>query len=1084
MWRAWMAAGRFFRAVRPNGRSWRWRQRWWLRQPWMPRILNSIVILLGLGLLLRALASVVSVFLPHDLPLLDHLGCHDPGIPCQVTNSIISTVAPLLIGPFLFVSFTLWRVRRPLLKAAKREPAQLVETAGQIIGDIVGRDDVCELLQQQLSGRKVRRPYVIVGGIGTGKTALLVRLTELLAKGGAVPVPIRVRDASADVDFLGLAKEKFLNQTQSSGLLASSAERAWDRLYRTGKIVVLADGLEEALANETNVDQERDHRVRSAVTHAKKLGYPLVIASREHEALSALDAALFRLEPLGPQAALGHIEDKRGAGDKRRLAWIIATAEVVTAPLYLQITRELRENDQLSDELETRGADRVRLRMNLAGAWVGAVIAGTLDKHPAPLSDAERKATVYQLAALACCGLAEDRIEVAIDRYEERGAPKLKAALEKAIQPTEPLTIEEIPKERDRRESRKKPHMSQPAWKVNMQVAASHGARLGLVERRGKGVRFPHGQMQAYLGSWLIGEALKDSDFVRRAFKKPGRELLIALVMFSRRKPEPEGPSAPDCKGRSLSWLSKRLCRAANTPSLIGVKRIEVLTAAVEVDSVIGASNHREALGMLVACWTQVSSWEDAPCDAKLLAVATVGCVARRLTSEEEKKEEGRRLASEKSSVDGDVKADSSKIRDVDHSEAEFEKALERSVESSPAYGFYLQLYKICCNEPNYRIRLAAAVEIGKGGSHAFEELEDAFRANMPEDMANATKGRRKQIGDPEKTLSDGENRYRYSAQAWLLPMLIGSGAGEEAKKLLWDWLQMVGDVMPPWLEAALAQGFKHAANQLPKSARDGAARRAHLVARAEGMLEKAEYWFSRLTLLHALGLWAISGKLYVADDEAAPRDPRQVVEGWIGQEPHRFVREAGRLVVTALETGHPERFIWVDESSVTTTVGSMSRPIGSDEMREMLISPSAGWLVLDREARQLVADVMILLTLAERGDRPEDWARNYDRINQDSLPDCLTVERTLHLRPTDTPGAPHRLPGARCKDGCPVKLCPYPLKGQKPYRVELSETFCRDQRELLELLSLSTFKAAAWQNAGRSELKKFWREMERRART
>jgi len=212
-------------------------------------------------------------------------------------------------------------------------------------------------------------------------------------------------------------------------------------------------------------------------------------------------------------------------------------------------------------------------------------------------------------------------------------------------------------------------------------------------------------------------------------------------------------------------------------------------------------------------------------------------------------------------------------------------------------------------------------------------------------------------------------------------------------------------------------------------------------------------------------------------------------VERWIGQETwdqeHRFVREASKLAVKALETERPERYMWIDESGVATTVGSRSRRHAPQAMRPLWIPPSAGWLVLDKRAQQLVADVLILLTLAERGDTQQDWVRNLGRINTSALPHCLTQERTDHLRPNETAGVTQRSPGETCKGGCPVGLCPYPPKGQHPYRVELGEAFCRKQRLLLgRKTSLPFGKRPKWQNAPRWELRGYWRQMEDRART
>ena len=42
------------------------------------------------------------------------------------------------------------------------------------------------------------RPHLLVGGVGAGKTAVLVRLTEFLAA-GAVPVPIRLRTPETEL---------------------------------------------------------------------------------------------------------------------------------------------------------------------------------------------------------------------------------------------------------------------------------------------------------------------------------------------------------------------------------------------------------------------------------------------------------------------------------------------------------------------------------------------------------------------------------------------------------------------------------------------------------------------------------------------------------------------------------------------------------------------------------------------------------------------------------------------------------------------------------------------------------------------
>jgi Ni2+-binding GTPase involved in maturation of urease and hydrogenase len=91
---------------------------------------------------------------------------------------------------------------------------------------------------------QTRRPHVVVGGIGMGKTALLVRMTKLLAHQRAVPVAIRLRDAQTSLDFRELAREKFIADLQPNILSDAEGEKVWRQLLKEGRIVVLADGLE------------------------------------------------------------------------------------------------------------------------------------------------------------------------------------------------------------------------------------------------------------------------------------------------------------------------------------------------------------------------------------------------------------------------------------------------------------------------------------------------------------------------------------------------------------------------------------------------------------------------------------------------------------------------------------------------------------------------------------------------------------------------------------------------------------------------------------------------------------------------
>src|SRR5258708_5031080 len=328
----------------PSGRSSRagvdepakWRSR---------RLLRLVTALTAVAVLIFVLwlAWVVYLFFvrggPSGAVLDPDRRCSSLGFSCGILTNVLASGALVALAS----SFVLWRLfglqRRYRVKALQAS-RDLVPTAGAIIDKVVGRDDLCKAVMADLHDRG-SRPHVIVGGVGTGKTAVLVRLTELLAEKHAIPVPIRLRDATTELDFESMARDRFLSEVNPGLISAAEGEKIWRRLRGDGKIIVLADGLEEAIIG-TSAEPERDNIIREAIRRAHKQHLPLVIASRPHDPLRATDAAIVNLEPLSYEAALAYIGSDGTSEDERRLAWIVETAEVVEAPLYLQITRELQ----------------------------------------------------------------------------------------------------------------------------------------------------------------------------------------------------------------------------------------------------------------------------------------------------------------------------------------------------------------------------------------------------------------------------------------------------------------------------------------------------------------------------------------------------------------------------------------------------------------------------------------------------------------------------------------------------------------------------------------------------------------------
>ena len=1032
-----------------------------------------------------------------------------PGILTRINNSCgknslacgteVGFLVPLLsvaAASAIFLFFRLRRVTSPVVKRAKTKPQRVVETAPPDIGRIVGRDELCRVIMEDIRDSDTRRPHMLVGGVGAGKTAVLVRLTSLFAEHHAVAVPIRLRDAKEGLNFRDMAHTRFLAMAESSMLSADDAEKVWRQLSKDDKIIVIADGLEEALTEGTpSVQEDRDNLIRLAIHRARELRLPLIIASRPHDPLRGADATIMELEPLSEEAALEYIDPRRSKADARWLDWIVETAGLTELPLYLQITRQLFRSgrlDYLSAERAVRvdipSMDRSGLRVYLLSTWMKALFEGHLI-GTVSLNSAEREATVKWLSALACIGLLGDTIDVKYeDYYEDKPDDQPELSPSPKYQ-TIDNDIQSIP------ENDKLPR------RPDIRLAVTWGGQLNLVEAHGDGLRFPHSIMQAYLASRFMSTALQDSKFQEDAkarLKNPGREFLIALVLYARS--EPEAPAAEQLvaaaaksqtagvsdagtgTGAAASTSAGEMQDPSQTAlcSDVGpirdvlwscakgaeddVKKLDLYAAALEIDSFIKASRHPEIAENVASDWKDIRGRDQRTIDeAKMGLVSRFGDAVR-------------------------VVADrpSRGLSKID-----------------PAYGELLEMGR---SELSYPIRLAIAQEIGAGGDEAFRVLHEP-RHNAPGTTRmnaawlNGTAPANGQTGNTDKNRA---LRGR-TLCAWLTPLLVGSvnKCSNEARQELALSLERVGrerddggGYFPLALEVALAQGFKYAANRRlhhPHALRET---RDYMAEQALEMLKKARFWFTQLTLIHALCLWEMPDPSTSRDDKtgrrgngrsAAEKQPHQrgsnpgaTVGHWLKvakNGKHPFVAQAGKLAVEALKTGQPERFLWIDESGIVSSVGSRAAQASEDRKHHLWIPPSAGWAALDPRAQQLVADVLLLLNLAERGEGPDEIEQRLRRVEVNELPLCFTNNRDP-LDPKMTVGGLYKAPGRNCTDGCAHKLCPYPPAGVQPYRSELSEAFCRGQQTLLR-----RGLTAPWQTIPRSNLKHFWERMADRAR-
>jgi hypothetical protein len=652
---------------------------------------------------------------------------------------------------------------------------------------------------------------------------------------------------------------------------------------------------------------------------------------------------------------------------------------------------------------------------------------------------------------------------------------------------------------------------------VDARLAAIWGDQLGLVGVRGEAVRFQHSVLQAYFGSLAIEGVLSDEEWMDYAFqapKRPGRELLISLVLLSR--------AGPSDAARCADLVELLTGRAAGR---FDSKSLDIRAAAMEIDASIPA-HHDQPRGLDRIVAAAARDWPSfRGSDLRTLEEAKLGFVYR--------------CGEAIRQVDQAVRL--AKPDAPDHPD-------RRAVDEA-----YRWLFEIGCAEVvSYPVRHAIIQELGAGGRSAFRALEGRFREALDGVLSDDWPGSDhnwkaalisaslaallyEQVTAPggQEDGSDAKGRGEFTSEKNLMAWIhrvgrpgLRSGRRSGDHDGPADADAVLGDAsddgrrrpraadphappaaLPISVEVALAQGFKYAANRREQHPRALSDSRTRLSEEAVELLQRSGFWLSQLTLVQALGLWALPD----ASDGSGTRIPgpstrgvhradvRGRVRHWVeiagelrdqereprdqgGAPPtHRFVVEAGELVIRALQTGRPERFIWIDEHGITSKIGASVINRGELRKHALWIPPSIGWSALDGRAQQLVADVLLLINLADRGDSPARREGRLRRANRRDLPLCLTRYRSPLDPNRKILSAAGSEPGKNCPGDCEFDLCPYPPKGSVHYHTEISETFCRRQQTLLGF-GVSR-KTAPWQEPTRRDLRKFWGEMAKRAR-
>ncbi|HEY0698709.1 MAG TPA: hypothetical protein VGD43_12980, partial [Micromonospora sp.] len=406
------------------------------------------------------------------------------GFYCGIVVGFVNPFLAIAFGFAVFLLFRYLRTTHWYLGRARRHPSELVLTAERDSDDVVGREELCEVLIERIRTVGGRCPVVLIGGVGTGKTALLVSLTRTLARRGVVAIPLRMRDITEGdkLDFEARARDRFLAEVSPRLFSDADADRTWRQLRRQNRIAVLADGLEEVM--ESGDQRARDSTIRDAIQTASDNDLPLVIASRPYDPLRGMSAITVPLEPLGMGPALRFVLDDREAAHVRtRVAQLAEAVDAVDSPLLLRIIHDLARIDRLGDPDDQTGEatrpDRPVARLSLLDTWLDALVDGHLYEDFTH-DRRERESMVEVLSALACLGMSR---RSAVVTFAELRGPS-----------DDGWTGPVYPGIRGRLKDRLD---AIGVWRLDdpdtLDLAAVAGGEMNLVRAERGGVRFQHG---------------------------------------------------------------------------------------------------------------------------------------------------------------------------------------------------------------------------------------------------------------------------------------------------------------------------------------------------------------------------------------------------------------------------------------------------------------------------------------------------------------------------------------------------------------------------------------------------------------
>jgi hypothetical protein len=868
---------------------------------------------------------------------------------CDLVVNFANSVLVAMLAYAGYFAFTRGWVQLRYQRRARREPQRLLS----------GHHDIPEL--EQISWRSAlllqigervrdrsdenepphsREVPLVLGEIGAGKSTFMVTLAAYLARRGVVPILVSLRNEQPPFDIPELARKRFLRHVDHPLLSATAADRLWRQLWHRHLVVVLVDGLDEALGQGQLVDARElaDGLVDSSSTR-------LVASSRPESLVSRRGFAVLELEPLSRTELIGRLARKRrGAApslSESEASLLVETLGLPSTPFYLDVWNRLVQESAPHSPGRRAASDSAERMKELVEAICGAPESGAspshdrarvrlLDRHlrrvierthrEFAIPPQETEACVAQLAALAYEHLGSK----SIDHEQLVGADMGRDQVARAIVVGRRLGL--LAENQTRDSSIRFRHPIFQAY-----LASMHLSRSGLETRRHRifhasfGSRRPH---KSSSRDGLVGRLLAEE-------ASRGDEVFIALRLFGARA---------ETDPRTSAATIELLLAAATAKNVSVSSALKSLAAAVRIASSASAAGLSEGVfeHVLVVAGQALEN----------TGVATTGAVE-------------------------DAKTTAARLRLM--------RALANLASSSDRS---TQVYRLLWDrreDRSYAARWQIVEAFALGGPKAFQAVGQNISKLMDDVERSLTEG------------PSGEDRLeakqlpQLSTIAKFLPSIaarLADGDDDDAYEKLRQLIELVNRLVAQGLglgvEASLAQGFRFAAPRRgarvldplmfkqPHSSFSLDGRPNRLARRPPAAFgsENRAFWYSRMNLLQAAARRHLT---LSADNEnrGLVGDIQDHLKKARRHETHPFVSAVAHLCLQATERpGDADSFIWEDESVEVASAATS----------------------LNATAHSLLADVVVALNMNEQGRhegrRAEDRHESFATASR--LPACF----------------------------------------------------------------------------------------------